>query len=157
MTPRRNPPLDPDRKPMPERIEPMMAKVGASVPTPDSAWGFEFKWDGIRAFAYVDGGRVRLMSRSGEDVTPRYPEIHPMGRALGSREVILDGEVVALDENGRPSFEEIQQRMGLTSESEVRRKMKLVPVTYMIFDVLWQDGHPLLDEPYSERRRILAR
>jgi bifunctional non-homologous end joining protein LigD len=153
---RMDPPQDPGRKPMPERIEPMMAKLSTAIPKPDSPWGFEFKWDGIRALAYVDGGRVRLMSRSGEDVTPRYPEIHAMGRALGSREVILDGEVVALDDKGRPSFEEIQQRMGLTSESEVRRKMKVVPVTYMVFDLLWQDGHALLDQPYTERRRLLG-
>jgi bifunctional non-homologous end joining protein LigD len=79
-----------------------------------------------------------------------------MGRALGSREVILDGEVVALDDKGRPSFEQIQQRMGLTSESEVRRKMNLVPVIYMVFDLLWQDGHSLLNQPYTERRRLLG-
>jgi bifunctional non-homologous end joining protein LigD len=153
---RMDPPQDPGRQAMPERIEPMMAKLGTAIPKPDSAWGFEFKWDGIRALAFVDGGRVRLISRSGEDITPRYPEIHAMGRALGSREVILDGEVVALDEKGRPSFEEIQQRMGLTSEPEVRRKMKLVPVTFMVFDLLWQDGHSLLAQPYTERRRLLA-
>ena len=152
---RMDPPQDPDRRPMPERIEPMMAKLSTAIPQPESVWGFEFKWDGIRALAHVDGGRVRLISRSGEDVTSRYPEIHPMGRALGSREVILDGEVVALDEKGRPSFEEIQQRMGLTSESEVRRKMQLVPVTYMVFDLLWQDGRSLVDQPYTERRRML--
>jgi len=152
---RMDPPQDRDRRPMPERIEPMMAKLATAIPQPESVWGFEFKWDGIRALAHVDGGRVRLISRSGEDVTPRYPEIHPMGRALGSREVILDGEVVALDEKGRPSFEEIQQRMGLTSESEVRRKMQLVPVTYMVFDLLWQDGRSLVDQPYTERRRML--
>jgi len=141
---------------MPDHIEPMMAKLGTAIPKPDAAWGFEFKWDGIRALAYVEGGTVRLMSRSGENITPRYPEIHAMGRAIGSSEVILDGEVVALDDKGRPSFEEIQQRMGLTSESEVRRKMKVVPVTYMLFDLLWQDGHSLLTEPYTERRRLLA-
>ena len=150
-----DPPQDPGRRPMPERVEPMMAKLGTAVPTPDSAWGFEFKWDGIRAVAYVEGGRVRLLSRSGEDITPRYPEVHAMGRALGSREVILDGEVVALDENGRPSFEQIQQRMGLTSESEIRRKMKVVPITYMLFDLMWQDGHSALERPYTERRRML--
>jgi bifunctional non-homologous end joining protein LigD len=153
---RMDPPQDPGRKPMPEKIEPMMAKLGTTVPSPDSAWGFEFKWDGIRALAYVEGGTVRLMSRSGENITPRYPEIHAMGRAIGSREVILDGEIVALDETGRPSFEEIQQRMGLTSESEVRRKMKVVPVTYMVFDLLWKDGHSLLTEKYIERRHSLA-
>jgi len=154
---RMDPPQDPERKPMPERIEPMMAKVGTRLPTPDSDWGFEFKWDGIRAIAYVEGGRVQLVSRSGETITPRYPEVHAMGRAVGSREVILDGEVVALDEKGRPSFEEIQQRMGLTSESVVRRKMKVVPVTYMIFDLVWLDGHSLLNQPYAERRRQLDR
>src|SRR6266545_3614013 len=103
---RMDPPQDPDRKPMPDKLTPMMAKLGEKLPTPEDAWGFEFKWDGIRALAYVDGGRVRLQSRTGDDITPRYPEIHPMGRALGSAEVILDGEIVALDEKGRPSFEE---------------------------------------------------
>jgi bifunctional non-homologous end joining protein LigD len=154
---RMDPPQDPDRKPMPERIEPMMARLGKGIPSPDTSWGFEFKWDGIRGVAYVEGGRVRLVSRSGEDITPRYPEVHTMGRAIGSHEVILDGEIVALDEQGRPSFEQIQQRMGLTSETEIRRKMKVVPVTYMLFDLMWQDGHSLLDQPYTERRRALEK
>jgi len=152
---RMDPPQDPERKPMPERIEPMMAKLVTRPPTPDDTWGFEFKWDGIRAEAYVEGGTVRLVSRSGEIVTARYPEIHAMGRALGSKEVILDGEIVALDGKGRPSFEEIQQRMGLTSETEIRRKMKEVPVTYMVFDVMWRDGHSLLKESYVARRKEL--
>jgi len=152
---RMDPPQDPGREPMPERIEPMLAKVATKPPNPDAVWGFEFKWDGIRAEAYVEGGIVRLLSRSGENITARYPEIHAMGRALGSSEVILDGEIVALDDKGRPSFEEIQQRMGLTSESEIRRKMREVPVTYMIFDVMWQDGHSLMKEPYTGRRKKL--
>ena len=153
---RMDPPQDPDRKPMPQRIEPMLAKLVTKIPQPEAGWGFEFKWDGIRALAYVDGGRVRLQSRTGEDITPRYPEIHPMGRALGSAEVILDGEIVALDQKGRPSFEEIQQRMGLTAENDIRRKMKEVPVTYMVFDVLWRDGHSVVDQAYAERRKMLA-
>jgi bifunctional non-homologous end joining protein LigD len=152
---RMDPPQDPDRQPMPQRIEPMLAKLVRKPPTPDDVWGFEFKWDGIRAEAYVEGGIVRLLSRSGENITARYPEILAMGRALGSTEVVLDGEIVALDEKGRPSFEEIQQRMGLTSESEIRRKMKEVPVTYMLFDVMWNDGHSLLKEPYAGRRKTL--
>src|SRR5438270_1717400 len=80
-----------------------------------------------------------------------------MCRALGSNEVILDGEIVALDEKGRPSFEEIQQRMGLTAESEIRRKMREVPITYMVFDLIWKDGHSLMDLGYAERRAQLAR
>ena len=153
---RMDPPQDPDRKPMPHKVEPMLAKLSDRLPAPDAAWGFEFKWDGIRALAFVEGGRVRLQSRTGEDVTPRYPEIHPMGRALGSAEVILDGEIVALDDNGRPSFEEIQQRMGLTAENEIKRKMKDVPVTYMVFDLIWEDGHSLMEKAYTDRRRALA-
>jgi bifunctional non-homologous end joining protein LigD len=141
---------------MPDKLTPMMAKLMDKLPKPDDGWAFEFKWDGIRALAYVDGGRVRLQSRTGEDITPRYPEIHAMGRALGSNEVILDGEVVALDDKGRPSFEEIQQRMGLTAENEIRRKMRDVPVTYMVFDLLWKDGHSLMDRPYVDRRQALA-
>ncbi len=152
---RMDPPQDPERQPMPKRIEPMLAKAVLKPPRPDEAWGFEFKWDGIRAQAYVEGGTVRLLSRRGEIITPRYPEIHAMGRALGSAEVILDGEIVALDAKGRPSFEEIQQRMGLTSESEIRRKMRDVPVTYMLFDVMWQDGHSLLKLDYTDRRKRL--
>jgi bifunctional non-homologous end joining protein LigD len=153
---RMDPPQDPDRQPMPKKIDPMLAKLVTKIPTPDAAWGFEFKWDGIRAIAFVDGGRVGLQSRTGEDITPRYPEIHAMGRALGSSEVILDGEIVALDEKGRPSFEQIQQRMGLTGESEIRRKMKDVPITYMVFDLLWQDGHSLMEQNYTDRRKALA-
>jgi bifunctional non-homologous end joining protein LigD len=152
---RMDPPQDPGREPMPDRVEPMYAKLVRKPPTPDDAWAFEFKWDGIRAEAYVEGGTVRLVSRSGENITARYPEIHAMGRALGSTEVVLDGEIVALDDKGRPSFEEIQQRMGLNSESEIRRKMKEVPVTYMLFDDIWQDGHSLLKTPYTERRKRL--
>lgn len=154
---RMDPPQDPDRKPMPKKVDPMLAKLVTKIPTPDNAWGFEFKWDGVRAISFVEGGRVRLQSRSGEDMTPRYPEIHPMGRALGSSEVILDGEIVALDEKGRPSFEQIQQRIGLTNDSEIRRKMKEVPVTYMVFDVLWQDGHSLMEEAYTDRRDALSK
>jgi len=142
---------------MPDKIVPMMAKLDDKVPRPDHARGYAFKWDGIRSLAYVQGGRVQLQSRTGEDITPRYPEIHPMARALGSAEVILDGEIVALDDKGRPSFEEIQQRMGLTADTEIRRKMKEVPVTYMVFDLLWQDGHSRMEERYADRRMALAR
>ena len=154
---RMDPPQDPERKAMPQKIEPMLAKLVDKLPTPDDAWGFEFKWDGIRAVSFVEGGRVKLHSRTGEDITPRYPEIHPMGRAVGSSEVILDGEIVALDEKGRPSFEEIQQRMGLTAAADIRRQMKEVPVTYMLFDVMWRDGHSLMDQPYTARREALAK
>jgi bifunctional non-homologous end joining protein LigD len=152
---RMDPPEDPEREPMPERVVPMLAKLSDDIPRPDEGWAFEFKWDGIRAMAFVEGGNLRLMSRKQEDVTRRYPELRGLANALGSRAAVLDGEVVALGPNGVPSFEQLQQRMGLTVESEVRRKMKEVPVVYMIFDVVHLDGHRLFDFPYLERRARL--
>src|SRR2546428_441098 len=119
---RMDPPQDPDRKPMPQTIEPMLAKLADRLPTPDNAWGFEFKWDGIRAIAFVDGGRVRLQSRTGEDITPRYPEIHPMGRALGSSDGILEG-VMAKKLDSRY---ETGKRTGAWQKIKNRNRQELV-------------------------------
>jgi len=151
---RMDPPADPDREPMPERIEPMLARTG-ELPPDDDRWAYEIKWDGVRAIAYVDGGRLRLASRNGRDITPRYPELRELGRALAGREVVLDGEVVAFGPDGRPSFQRLQGRMHLTSEHAVRRLSQSEPVAYIIFDVLWLDGHSLCGLPYTERRERL--
>ena len=97
---RMDPPEDPDREPMPERVEPMLARTG-ELPRDDGEWAYEIKWDGVRAIGYVDGGRLRLESRNGNDITPRYPELRGLGPALGSHGAIFDGEVVAFDD-GRP-------------------------------------------------------
>ena len=89
------------------------------------------------------------------DITPRYPELRDLGRALGSREAVLDGEVVAFGPDGRPSFQRLQRRMHLTSDSLVRRLARTEPVAYVIFDLLWLDGHSLMGEAYAERRERL--
>jgi bifunctional non-homologous end joining protein LigD len=151
---RMDPPEDPDREPMPERIEPMLARTG-SLPTDDGKWAYEIKWDGVRAIAYAQGGRLRLASRNGRDITPRYPELRDLGRALAAREAILDGEVVAFGEDGRPSFQRLQRRMHLVSDHAVRRLAASEPVAYMVFDLLWLDGHSLLGLRYDERREQL--
>jgi bifunctional non-homologous end joining protein LigD len=152
---RMDPPSDPEREAMPERVVPMLARLAEKIPKPDDDWGFEFKWDGIRAVAFCEGGSFRLMSRKQEDVTRRYPELRGLANELGSRAAVLDGEIVALGANGVPSFEQLQQRMGLTAEPEVRRKMKEVPVIYMIFDAVYLDGRRLFDLPYEDRRARL--
>jgi bifunctional non-homologous end joining protein LigD len=152
---RMDPPQDPDREPMPERIEPMLARTG-ELPKDDRKWAYEIKWDGVRGIAYVDGGRMRLEARSGRDITPRYPELRELGRALAGREAVLDGEVVAFDADGRPSFQKLQGRMHLTSEHAVRRLAQSDPVHYVIFDLLWLDGHSLCALPYTERREQLV-
>jgi bifunctional non-homologous end joining protein LigD len=152
---RMDPPADPARQPMPERIVPMLARLSTRVPTPESKWSFEVKWDGVRAIAYIQPGRLRLESRNLNDITETYPELRGLVRAAGMRELVLDGEIVAFDEHGRPSFERLQRRMHVTSPSAVRRLMSSHPVVYAIFDLLYQDGHSLTDLPYTERRTRL--
>jgi bifunctional non-homologous end joining protein LigD len=151
---RMDPPADPDREPMPERIVPMLAKLG-KLPRDEERHAFEIKWDGIRAIVYSRPGRLRIESRNLADITVGYPEVRAMNRALGSHDVVLDGELIAFDEQGRPSFSQMQQRMHLTSEPQIKRRMKQVPVTYAIFDLLYLDGHSLMGLPYSERRERL--
>jgi bifunctional non-homologous end joining protein LigD len=152
---RMDPPEDPEREPMPEHVEPMLARTGP-LPREDGRWAYEIKWDGVRAIGYAQGGRLRLESRNGRDITPRYPELRELGRALGAREAVLDGEVVAFGEDGRPSFQRLQRRMHLTSESQVRRLSQTEPVAYVIFDLLYLDGRVLMPLGYDERRARLA-
>ncbi|RKQ93915.1 bifunctional non-homologous end joining protein LigD [Solirubrobacter pauli] len=151
---RMDPPEDAGRELIPEQVEPMLATAG-DLP-PSDGWAFEIKWDGVRAVAYIEGGRIRLSSRNRTNITPRYPELSPLGRALSTHEVILDGEVVSF-EGGIPSFQRLQRRMHLTSEAQVRRLSQTEPVVYIIFDLLWLDGHSLLALPYSDRRKLLAK
>src|SRR5919197_587847 len=151
---RMDPPEDPEYEPMPEQIAPMKARTGL-LPPDDGAWGFEVKWDGIRAVMFIDHGHMTLQGRNFSDFTPRYPELRDLARELGASRIVLDGEVVALDEEGRPSFERLQSRMHLASESAVRRRMRDIPATYVIFDLLYLDGHTTTAVPYSERRRLL--
>jgi len=152
---RMDPPQDADREPMPEKLEPMLARSG-SLPPDDGKWGYEIKWDGVRALGYAEGGRLRLASRNGNDITPRYPELRELGRALGAHEAVLDGEVVAFGPDGKPSFQRLQGRMHLASESAVRRLSQREPVTYVIFDLLFLDGHSLMALSYEERRERLV-
>ena len=151
---RMDPPADPSRQPPPNDLKPMLATLETKKP-PGDGWAWELKWDGIRAIGYVDGGRIRLVSRNGNDVTRRYPELRRLGEALGTRDVVLDGEIVAFDDDSRPSFELLQRRMHVESDSTIRRLVGEVPVTYVLFDVLWLEGHSVMDLAYTERRERL--
>ncbi len=155
MVHRMDPPEDPDRQPMPERIVPMMARLGDQLPADQEGWSFEVKWDGVRAIAYAQPGRLRLESRNLNEITDAYPEVRGLIEDLGMREAVLDGEIVTFDEQGRPSFELLQRRMHVSSPSAVRRLMSSHPVVYAIFDLLFLDGHSLVDLPYTERRARL--
>jgi bifunctional non-homologous end joining protein LigD len=151
---RMDPPEDPDREPMPEHVKPMLARTGA-LPKDDHKWAYEIKWDGVRGIAYIDGGRLRLEARTGRDITSRYPELRELGRALAGRQAVLDGEVVAFDADGRPSFQKLQGRMHLTSEHAVRRLSQSDPVHYVVFDLLWLDGRDCTGLALEQRRELL--
>ncbi len=150
-----DPPADPGRKPPPEHVSPMLASPG-TLPADDGRWAVEIKWDGVRAIAHSQPGRLRLETRNLNDITARYPELRALNRALSSHLAVLDGEIVAFDEAGRPSFERLQGRMHLASESAVRRRAQEAPVSYVIFDLLHLDGHDLSHLPYEQRRGRLA-
>jgi bifunctional non-homologous end joining protein LigD len=142
------------REAMPEHLAPMLASP-AELPARPDEWAFEVKWDGVRALTYWRPGRIHIESRNLNDVTRQYPELRGVGEALGSREAVLDGEIVAFDEHGKPSFGRLQRRMHVSSESAVRRLARELPVVYMIFDLLYLDGEVLLARHYHERRERL--
>ena len=152
---RMDPPQDPDRQPLPEGLAPMLATPGP-LPADEAAYGFEVLWDGLRALAYAEGGRVRLEGDGVEDLGDTFPEVRPLGAALGATQVVLDGELVALGEGGRPDPDRLASRRGVESDAAaVRRAAERAPVAYMAYDLLFLDGHPTLDLPYAERRARL--
>ncbi len=139
---------------LPRDLRPMLATLG-TLPEDDESWAYEFKWDGIRAISYVDGGRIHVASRNGNDLTASFPELRAVGEQLGSHQVVLDGEIVALDHAGRPSFQLLQPRIHASGSDKVKRLSAEQPIVYMVFDVLYIDGALLLDLPYVERRHRL--
>src|SRR3954447_8238271 len=145
---------DAERDSMPERVVPMLAQLGA-LPHDQGRFAFEVKWDGIRALAYWRPGRLRVETRNLADVTARWPELRHLGRQLGARSAVLDGEIVAFDLAGKPSFERLQSRMHLTGEAAIRRSAREIPAVYVLFDLLWLDGTSLMQCPYCERRAAL--
>ena len=143
-----------ERDPFPEAVVPMPARLD-ELPAKEEGWAAEIKWDGVRAIAYCRPGRLSLQTRNLRDVTSQYPEVRRLSRQLGARDAVLDGELVAFDGEGRPSFSHLQQRIHQTSEAVVRNRMKTHPVTYVIFDLLYLDGEDLMAEPYRRRRELL--
>ncbi|MFF3787414.1 ATP-dependent DNA ligase [Streptomyces sp. NPDC001933] len=138
------------------RIAPMLATPG-SLPSAavEGRWAFEVKQDGQRAMVYLPGdGTVILRSRSGADISAVYPELAGLGAVLGRR-AVLDGEIVALDREGRSDFERLQSRMGLTSAAKAARMAQSVPAHLVLFDAVHLDGRGLTGLPYAERRALL--
>ncbi len=137
------------------KVGPMLA-VSADAPFDSASFCYEPKWDGVRTLAFVDGGMVRLQTRNLLDCTAQYPEAHGVAEALtGAYHAILDGEIVALDERGVPSFQRLQPRMHVRDEASIRKLRRTTPIVYEVFDLLYQDGEDLRHKPLRERQRRL--
>jgi bifunctional non-homologous end joining protein LigD len=120
----------------------------------DTTW-VEMKWDGIRAVGVWDGARLRLFARSGNEVTHRYPELTAVDAGLGAEPCVVDGELVALEPDGRPSFPLLQTRMNLERAGDIAREARRTPVRYYLFDLVSHNGDDLAPLPLRERRDIL--
>jgi bifunctional non-homologous end joining protein LigD len=126
-------------------------------PFDDDEWLYEVKWDGYRAVAYLDGHSLRLVSRNQNDLTSAYSELHSLGESLKAKTAILDGEIVALDEEGRPSFSLMQQRTGVGEGGRrIRKTRDDIPVAYYVFDLLYLDGYSIMREELEARKSMLA-
>jgi bifunctional non-homologous end joining protein LigD len=145
---------EPVKRPMPTAIHPMLAE-SIDKPFDGDDWLFEVKWDGYRAVAFIENGKVRLVSRNQNDLTARYPELKDLPQFVRAKTAILDGEVVALDEDGRASFSLMQQRTGFRPGGRKAAAKADVPVLYYAFDLLYLDGYDWRRVPLEERKRKL--
>jgi bifunctional non-homologous end joining protein LigD len=146
---------NPVKRPMPAAIHPMLATpVNEPFDGPD--WLFEIKWDGYRAIVFIDGGKLRLVSRNQNELTQRYPELKDLPKFVKAKTAILDGEVVALDDQGRASFSLMQQRTGFRPGGRRGVVNADVPVLYYAFDLLYLDGYDWRKMPLEERKKKLA-
>jgi bifunctional non-homologous end joining protein LigD len=137
-------------------LKPMLATGGTVADvSDDGSWRFEGKWDGIRAIATLSDAGLRLQSRAGNDFTHAYPELQVLKELLNGHNGVLDGEIVALDENGKTNFGRLQQRMNIAAARDVARVRKNVQVQFWLFDVLHLDGVSLLRRKYDLRRQVL--
>jgi bifunctional non-homologous end joining protein LigD len=140
--------------PMPEVIEPMRATlVDEAFSHPE--WLFESKWDGVRAICFIEDGKVSFFSRNEKEMSFRYPELAHIGHAINAQQAILDGEIVALNEEGLPSFQLLQSRVGLKNEQEIERLAKEHPVAYYVFDLLYYNGFNLMPAELVHRKTLL--
>lgn len=145
----------------PDLIRPMLATTGVIPEQPRTSslplWAYEMKWDGVRAVVYLAADQVRVLSRNDRDVSVSYPELQAMARHLRIPSTVLDGEIVALGDGGRPSFGRLQQRMHVTDPGSAERLSRAVPAVFLAFDLLRLGDRLLLSHPYAERRELLER
>ncbi len=143
------------KHPAPAVIHPMLA-TPSEAPFDDPAWLFEIKWDGYRAVAFINDGKVRLVSRTQNDLTAQFSELHSLPEHVKAKIAILDGEIVALDDSGRSSFSLMQQRTGIRKYGRRIASQPGIQVLYYAFDLIYVDGYDLRRVPLDQRKGALA-
>jgi bifunctional non-homologous end joining protein LigD len=143
------------KDPMPRVVHPMLATL-VDGPFDDAEWLFEIKWDGYRAVAFCERGKVRLVSRRQNEFTGEFPEVaEELAHAVRAGQAIVDGEIVALDAAGRPSFSLMQQRTGMDLGPKVKLQRPDIAIVYYAFDLLFLDGYNLMKVDLEERKALL--
>jgi len=152
---RMDPSLDPGRVLMPDDLRPMLPRLG-KLPRNQGAYGFEIAWGGLRTLVWCEPGHIRKVeSRGLTNTVELFPELRGIARQLGMTEAVLDGEIVVLDGDGRPSATQLRERKRAGSESAARRASEREPATLMLFDLLFVDGRAVMELPYRQRRTLL--
>lgn len=153
---RMDPPVDESRRTVPIGVMPMAATPG-ELSDDESDWAFERQWNGIRAIVTDDTGRVVITDAAGADISIHFPEVRRIGRAIGHREVILDGVIVPVADEGDVLHDRsgLDRRLRIRSDSGARNAAKTAPVVFMAFDIVWVEGHPVTSLPWELRRRQL--
>src|SRR5262249_9825824 len=136
-------------------IEPMLARANDKLPESEDYF-YEVKWDGLRALISLDEGEIRIHGRNVLDFTKQFPELLIAEQAFRATSALFDGEIVCLDADGRPNFRNVIQRMQQTSEGGIERSRAKHPAVCYLFDCLYLDGRPIMNEPLSRRREWLA-
>lgn len=139
---------------MPAVIKPMLATL-VDKPFSDPDWLFETKWDGVRAICFIRNGKARFISRSQIEMTAQYPELADIAKSIRGSSVILDGEIVALDENGVSRFQLLQRRLGRKNAGEIERLAATTRIAFYVFDLLHLDGFDLMECKLIDRKATL--
>src|SRR5262249_31906131 len=132
-----------------------MLASSVEEPFDNPAWLFEIKWDGYRAVAFIEDGTARLVSRNQNDLTGQFHDLHDLPKFVKARQAVIDGEIVALDEQGRPSFSLMQQRTGFQPGKRRMPGRQGVPVVYYAFDLIYLDGFDLHRVGLEARKELL--
>lgn len=137
-----------------EKISPMLAYSSDPFDSPRHI--FEIKWDGTRCILFINGKNIRLQNRRLLDITDRYPELHGIYKAVNAKNTILDGELIALSE-GKPDFKKLQQREHISDPFKIRILSREIPITYIVFDLLYLNDKRYTDAPLLYRKDLLAK